>query len=143
MIGLHRDLEKRAQAGRPVRFAIIGAGQMGIDIVSQTQKMQGIEVRAVADLEIARARQAYLVAGIPRERLVHATNVAQANDAVREGKFVMTDRPELVVQIEAVESVVDATGNPEAGAQIALWSFDQKKHLLMMNVEADVTIGPV
>ncbi len=142
MIGLHRDLEKRAQTAKPVRFAIIGAGQMGIDIVSQTQMMQGIQVRAVADLDLARARQAYIVAGIPEERLVHATNAAQANDAVRAGKFVMTDCPELIVQIEAVESVVDATGNPEAGAQIALWCFDQKKHLLMMNVEADVTIGP-
>jgi predicted homoserine dehydrogenase-like protein len=39
--------------------------------------------------------------------------------------------------------VVDATGNPEAGAHIALDCFEHKKHLIMMNVEADITIGPV
>ena len=50
MIGIHQDLLKRAEAGKPVRFAVIGAGQMGVDIVSQTGQMTGMEVTAVVPL---------------------------------------------------------------------------------------------
>ena len=67
----------------------------------------------------------------------------EANDAVRGGQCIITDRPELIPSVEAIESVVDATGNPEAGAHIALQCFERGKHLLMMNVEGDVTIGPI
>jgi predicted homoserine dehydrogenase-like protein len=49
----------------------------------------------------------------------------------------------LIPRIEGVESVVDATGQPEAGARIALDAFEHRKNLVMMNVEGDVTIGPV
>src|SRR6202171_6527690 len=42
-------LERRAREGRPVRIGLIGAGQMGTDIIVQTDLMQGIEVVAAAD----------------------------------------------------------------------------------------------
>ena len=64
MIGIHQDLLKRAEAGNPVRFGIIGAGQMGVDIVSQTGQMTGMEAVAVADINLERAAQAYKIAGI-------------------------------------------------------------------------------
>lgn len=143
MIGIHQDLLKRAEAGKPVRFAVIGAGQMGVDIVSQTGQMTGMEVTAVSDIDLARAAQAYSIAGIPSDRVAVVRGLGEANDAVRAGKCVITDRPELIPAIEAIESVVDATGDPEAGAHIALQCFEHGKHLLMMNVEGDVTIGPV
>ena len=143
MIGLYRDLEKRAAEGRPIRFGLIGAGQMGVDIVSQVSRMQGIQVSAIADLELSRAADAYAIAGFPPDRAVTASSAAAAMDAIRRGRFIVTDDPGLIPQIEALESVVDATGQPEAGAAIALDCFAHGKHLIMMNVEADVTIGPV
>jgi predicted homoserine dehydrogenase-like protein len=38
--------------------------------------------------------------------------------------------------------VIDATGNPNVGAEVALATIGAGKHIVMMNVEADVTIGP-
>lgn len=143
MIGLYRDLEKHAAEGRPIRCGLIGSGQMGVDIVSQVSRMQGIEVSAIADLELSRAADAYAIAGFPPDRAVTASSAAAAMDAIRRGRFIVTDDPGLIPQIEALESVVDATGQPEAGAAIALDCFAHGKHLIMMNVEADVTIGPV
>jgi predicted homoserine dehydrogenase-like protein len=143
MIGIHKDLLERAEQRRPIRFAIVGAGQMGVDIVSEVQQMRGIEVSAVADLDIGRARSAYEIAGVPASRVIETGKVAEANDAVNSGHFVVTDRSDLIPQIERVESVIDATGNPEAGARIGLDCFAHRKHLIMMNVEADVTIGPI
>lgn len=142
MIGMHEDLARRAAAGQPVRFGIVGAGQMGVDIVSEVSRMEGIEAAAVADVMPGRAEEAYRIAGVPPERVVRAASAGAANDAVRAGKFVATDNGALVAEIEGVESVVDSTGNPEAGARIALDCFAHHKHLVMMNVEADVTIGP-
>jgi predicted homoserine dehydrogenase-like protein len=141
LIGMHEDLARRA--GNPIRFAIVGAGQMGVDMVSQVSRMKGIDVAAVADIDLERAASAYEIAGIPADRVVHARTEGEANDAVKSGKYVITEDPSLIPKIAAVESVVDATGHPEAGARIALDAFDHGKHLVMMNVEADVTIGPV
>lgn len=141
MIGIHQDLEKRAR--NPIRFAIVGAGQMGVDMVAQVTRMPGMEVAAVADIDLDRAASAYEIAGIPSDRVVHARTVTEANDAARAGKFIITDDSSVIPRIETLESVVDATGHPEAGARIALDAFDHGKHLVMMNVEGDVTIGPV
>ena len=141
MIGMHQDLERRAQ--NPIRFGIVGAGQMGVDMVSQVVRMTGIETVVVADIDLARAASAYQIAGVPAERVVHARSEGEANDAVRAGKYVITDDGSLAARVTAVESIVDATGHPEAGARIALDAFEHGKHLVMMNVEGDVTIGPV
>ncbi len=143
MTGIHEDLAKRAAAGRPIRFAIAGAGQMGTDMVSQVQCMQGMQVVALADLNIERAILAYEIAGVARDHVVLANTAAQANDAVNSGRFAVVQDAGLIPAIEAVESVVDATGYPEAGARIGLDCFAHGKHLVMMNVEADVTIGPI
>lgn len=141
MIGIHEDLARRAS--HPVCFGIVGAGQMGADIVAEVSRMRGIEVAAVADIVPGRAEDAYRVAGIPPERVVSTDNPAEADDAVRAGKFVATCDPALPARMEDIASIVDSTGHPEAGAGIALDCFDHRKHLVMMNVEADVTIGPV
>ena len=42
-------LDRRQREGRPVRVGLIGAGQMGTDIIVQTDLMSGIEVVAAAD----------------------------------------------------------------------------------------------
>ena len=135
MIGIHDDLARRAESGRPIRFAILGAGQMGVDMTAQVQQMKGLEVSAVADIDLSRAIQAYEIAGVPSAMVARVASVSDANDAIRAGKFVVTDRPEIVPAIEAVESMVDATGHPEAGAHIALDAFAHGKHVVMMNVE--------
>lgn len=143
MIGIHEDLAGRESAGNPIRFAIVGAGQMGVDITTEVQQMKGLRVVALADIDLERARQGYRIAGVPDERVVHAKSEGEANDAVRSGKYIICEDASLISRIAAVESVVDATGHPLAGAKIALDCFAHRKHLVMMNVEADITIGPI
>src|SRR5437763_1157791 len=55
LTGIHQDLARRAEAHKPIRFAVVGAGQMGTDIVSQVYCMRGIDVAAIADLDLSRA----------------------------------------------------------------------------------------
>ncbi len=37
--------------------------------------------------------------------------------------------------------MIDATGRPNAGAEVAVAAIARAKHMVMMNVEADITAG--
>ena len=37
--------------------------------------------------------------------------------------------------------IVDATGVPEVGARVAVAAIRARKHVVMLNVEADITVG--
>ena len=65
MIGLNEELAARQAAGDPVRIGMIGAGQMGVDIVAQVAMMKGIDIVAVADIDKARAQAAYATGLLP------------------------------------------------------------------------------
>lgn len=57
--------------------------------------------------------------------------------------MVVTNDYREVIQSDSVEVVVDATGVPEVGANISLEALNSKKHLVLLNVEVDITIGLV
>ncbi|HET6413205.1 MAG TPA: hypothetical protein VFG53_14195 [Anaeromyxobacter sp.] len=135
-------LEEREQAGRPVAVAIVGAGQMGTEIICQIGEMRGMEVLVVVDLTADRAAAAY---GLAKKKVevVRTDDPAEAERAVRAGRRVATTNHRVATRLSTVEAVVDATGLAELGAVLALDAIDHKKHIVMMNVECDVTIGPI
>jgi predicted homoserine dehydrogenase-like protein len=135
-------LQEREQAGRPVKVAVVGAGQMGTEIVCQIGEMRGMEVLVVVDLTAERAAAAYAQSK-KRVEVVVPADLAEAERAVRAGQRVATTDHRIATRLTAVEAVVDATGQAEMGAIVALDAFDHKKHVVMMNVECDVTIGPI
>ena len=49
--------------------------------------------------------------------------------------------PISILENDLIDVVIDATGVPAVGAEIGLKAMEHGKHLVMMNVEADVTIG--
>ena len=57
------------------------------------------------------------------------------------GKTAITQDAQLVCTSDQIDVVIDATGKPAVGAEIGLTAMEHGKHLVMMNVEADVTIG--
>lgn len=137
---LHEALEAREKAGKPIRIGLIGSGQMGTDILVQVAQMQGIEVAAVADRDPERVR----VAAGHAERREDVRVVDGAVDlanAICAGKIAATTSPEAVCACDAIDVIIDATGSPDAGARVALTAIAAKKHVVMMNVEADVTAG--
>lgn len=139
-IPLHEALEARERAGRPIRIGLIGSGQMGTDILVQTAQMQGIEVAAVADRDPERVRVAAGHAD-RREDVRVADTAGEIAAAITAGKIAASTSPEAVCAAEAIDVIIDATGSPDAGARVALTAIAAKKHLVMMNVEADVTAG--
>ncbi len=57
------------------------------------------------------------------------------------GRIAITDDVDSLLNAGLIDVVVDATGVPAVGAEIGLSAMERGKHLVMMNVEADVTIG--
>jgi predicted homoserine dehydrogenase-like protein len=49
----------------------------------------------------------------------------------------------LLLSLPNVDVIVDATGVPSVGAEIAWKSILNKKHIVILNVETDVTVGPL
>ncbi|MEK8027638.1 NAD(P)H-dependent oxidoreductase [Pseudaquabacterium rugosum] len=137
-MSLIRKLKARAQNGQPVRVAVIGAGKFGSMYLSQAPRTPGIHLTAVVDLSPDRARASLARVGWDTPRF-SATSLAQAR---KDGSTFITDDARAVIASDAVDIVIDATGSPAAGIAHALMCCEHRKHIIMVNVEADVLAGP-
>jgi predicted homoserine dehydrogenase-like protein len=134
--------ELRARANDPARVGIVGVGRMGRGIADQISTMTGMRVRALADLYGDRALRGFVENGWDRDQVCVTEHLGTAADALRAGRAVATEDPLLVPRLE-LEAVVEATGSPETGAQVAAATIDSRHHAVMLNVEADVVVGPL
>lgn len=125
--------------GRDFRIALVGAGQMGRGFASQSHRM-GLAVAVISDIDPARIKQAY--ADLKLGEPVISVDVAELNAAIEAGKPAGTTDANLISQLN-VDVVVEATGVPEIGAKVAYNSLINKKHVAVLNVECDVTVGPI
>ncbi len=141
LVGLARDLEARAQARKPVRIGLVGTGEMGTDIVARVAHMRGVEIGAISELNPEAALKAVEIAYGDRERARRAESASAISAAIEAQKIAITDNADSLIENGQIDVVVDATGVPAVGAEIGLKAMEGGKHLVMMNVEADVTIG--
>ena len=128
-----------AKQGRRSRIALVGAGQMGRGFASQSHRL-GLEVSVIADVDPARIKQAY--ADLKLKEPIISNDVDQLNKAISSGQPVGTLDSKLIALLD-VDVVVEATGVPEIGAQVSYNALINKKHVAVLNVECDVTIGPL
>jgi predicted homoserine dehydrogenase-like protein len=142
LTGLARDLKARADRGKPVRIGVIGSGEMGTDLVTQCMLMDGIELCAIATRRPQTALAAHDIAYGDRDKAREVATRSQMSAALGLGKTAITSDPELMVTAPEIDVVIDATGKPGVAADFDLMAMQNGKHIVMMNVEADVTIGP-
>src|SRR5215212_7907114 len=142
-MGLYEQLIERERSGTPISVGLVGAGQMGTGLVSQIAGMQGMDVTIIADIAPDRARRALIAASIPNQQIVESDNATTAAEALHAGKRVITRRADLLPQLSSVEVIVEATGIPDLGARIAWSAILGRKHIVLLNVETDVTVGPL
>jgi predicted homoserine dehydrogenase-like protein len=141
LTGLARELAERADSGRPVRIGVIGSGEMGTDLVTQGMLMKGVEVCAISTRRPHTARAAIRIAYGDEAMAAEAGTASQVTAAIESGKIAITSN-ELLVRDPLIDVVIDATGKPGVAADFDLMAMEHGKHVVMMNVEADVTIGP-
>jgi predicted homoserine dehydrogenase-like protein len=140
--GLAADLRRREDEGKSIRVGVVGCGEMGTDLITAIAPMKGIEVVAVADRRLQGAPEAIRIAGYDKDKGEICENPHSMSTAIERGAIAITQNAEDVIGHSHVEVIIDATGRPVAGAEVGMKAMEYGKHLVMMNVEADVTIGP-
>ena len=124
---LYASLLERQTDGNPVRVGLIGAGKFGSMFLAQVPTTPALEVTCVADLDPAQARDQCVKVGWNAHRIAATRFVEDAFD---------------LIAADDVDVVVEATGHPASGIKHALQCIDAGKHVVMVNVEADVLAGP-
>lgn len=127
-MSIYQQLVEREKANQPIKVGVIGAGQMGFGMIGQISRIPGMSVTGVSDINIDAAQR--------------AADYYNAQADRKESIIVSNDFRE-VIQSQQVEVIVDATGVPEVGANISLEALRSKKHIVLLNVEVDITIGSV
>ncbi len=127
-MNLYAKLVERERAGSPLRVGLIGAGKFGSMYLSQARRTAGMRLTTVADLDPVRARKALQQVGWTDAELAQVGFVASG------AELIGSDR---------VEIVIDATGSPAAGIAHVLDCCRHRKHVVMVNVEADALAGPL
>lgn len=139
---IKQALDARHAAGKPIQVGFVGAGRMGTGAICQIGLMRGIRTAVIADLDVARARRAHEQCGFRAEDVVVTNRAAEAADAIRRHRPVVTEDADMVPLLD-IDAVVEATGNTEIGADVALRGLQARKHVIMLNVETDVVVGPI
>lgn len=142
MTSLSTKLAGLEKAGKPIQVGIIGAGKFGSMFISQSFRTTGIHLAGIADLSKDRALAAIKRTGYPADKY-DETCTMSVSDGIKSGKTVITTDSAALIATPEIDVVLEVTGSPAAGVRHALLCCEHKKHIVMVNVEADVLCGPL
>jgi predicted homoserine dehydrogenase-like protein len=141
-VGLAAEIEAHVRkAGAPLTLGVAGAGQMGTDIVVQLSLMSGVRLGAISEIRGEAAREAAIMSGRTASEIVLASSASDIDRAIESGNLALTEDYNALCGSGHIDVIIDATGNPNVGTLIALEAMRNGKHVVMLNVEADITIG--
>jgi predicted homoserine dehydrogenase-like protein len=119
---LHTKLENRKEA---IRIAFIGCGKFVSMFLAQYNHLDKIQIDSIVDLNIEQAKKNCSNSGLD-ETTISEINFSKSLDEI-------LDRN--------IEIFIEATGNPIVGTVHAVKIIKNKKHVILVNVEADITCG--
>ena len=137
-MSLIQGLKKRAAEGKPIRVGMIGAGKFGSMYLAQVPRTLGIHLVGIADLSPQRAQESLKRVGW----LSQQSAAKSFAEALQSGTTFITNDADQMIACEQIDIIIDSTGSPAAGIHHALKCFEHRKHIVMVNVEADVLAGP-
>jgi predicted homoserine dehydrogenase-like protein len=144
VIIIDRALQARADAGEPVRAAMVGAGFMGRGIANQVvNSTPGMDLVAIANRTVEKACDAYVAAGVHPSDIEVVTSAGDLQVAIEKGRPAVTDDPSILAAAGLVDAIVEVTGAIDHGAQLVLDAIDNGTHVILMNAELDGTVGPI
>ena len=139
---LLRGLEDRRAAGQPIRIGLVGAGYAGRGFAARVVRRRvGIELVAIANRTVGEAERAFRQAGADTPRRVDSARGLAA--AIQAGAPAVTDDASLLTDHPGIELIVEATGDVEFGADVAIRTIGAGKHLVLINAELDSCLGPL
>lgn len=137
-MNLYAMLRQRAEENRPVTVGIIGTGKFGAMFLAQARRTPGLHILGLADSAAERAEAAMRETGWPEGQTTTDFNAARTK-----GLTAVTDDAEALIAADGLEVVIDSTGDAAAGLRHAQACLKHGRHLVMVNVEADILAGPL
>lgn len=138
---LIQKLRERKAAGNPIKVGIIGCGQMGSGLAHTIGNITGMQVSAVADMNPQRGIDTLGEMGYSREAITVTDSPSEALAALKKNRPIVTSDPLMLAALEGLDANVEATGAPDIGAEFAYQSIMNRKPVIMLNVETDITVG--
>ena len=124
---LEKKINELIDNKKTVNVTLIGAGKFGSMFLSQAPYTKGLNVFTICDLNIDKAKKACREVGWSEDQI---------------NNIIFTEDFEKAINNDVVDVVVEATGHPTSGIKHARTCFKYGKHVIMVNVEADVLAGP-
>ncbi len=168
MLGLNKSLKELIEQGKSIKVGVVGLGQMGLSLVAHLSGLPGFKILAVADMDSSKSDELYEILNLGEDGLfiyekkdidfqknadlgviLNTGYIAgqkpdqKLEEAIRKNRLVFSNDFAALLSIGDLDVVVDATGSTLAGAQIALASLCANKDVVSLNVETDVTVGPI
>ena len=108
-----------------IKVALIGCGKFISMFLSQYNQLKKIKIDTIIDLKIDQAKKNCLNSGLTEDTIKEINFTNSLNEAINRD----------------IDIFIEATGNPIVGTVHADKIIKKKKHIILVNVEADVTCG--
>ena len=119
---LHTKLENRKD---PIKICFIGCGKFVSMFLAQYNHLNKIQIDTIVDINVDQAKKNCIKSGLSEQK-VKEINFSDSLDDILE---------------RDIEIFIEATGNPIVGTVHASKIIKNKKHVILVNVEADITCG--
>lgn len=136
-MNLYAKLQQRID--QPLRIGLIGAGKFASMYIAQVPRTPGVHLVGIADLNPETAKQNLGRIGWTAEQY----GAASLEKALKERRTHLSEDWQALVAHPGIDIVIEATGNPPAAVEHALAAFRNRKHVVMVTVEADAFCGPL
>ena len=136
-MNLFPKLRQRDTEQNPIRIGMIGAGKFGSMFLAQANRLPGIHIIGIADLNPSNAHSNLAYVGWSAEKYA-ATSL---NDAVKTGTSFVGDDWQALVSHPAIDMIIECTGDPVAAVHHVITAFEQGKNVINATVEADAFCG--
>ncbi len=119
------ELAKRENDNDPITVAIAGTGFIGRGLINQLGLLKGIKLAAVANRTIDKALLVLENAGIPLDNITVCKLGSEIKHAKETGNIIVASDILLLVET-GVDIIIDATGDPQTGAALALSAINNR-----------------
>ncbi len=126
---------------KPFRIGLVGCGEMGTDLMAHFRRIRGMDLVAVCDRSPQKALSSVTQIYGEDDRARMVSRPEALSEAITGNQVAVCPEAGLLVAHDLIDLVIDASGRPSAGAEVGFAALEHGKHVVMMNVEADVTVG--
>jgi len=140
---IYRELSRRQEESNPIRVGASAIEWMGSGLIAAFSHVPGMEISMVANQDIQEGVDALAAAGVPGDQIAVSNKKKAVEDLIRSGKRVVTEDPRLLAEIDGLDIVTDSTWSPAIGADVADACIQHGKDIILVNIEADVTVGHI